>query len=170
MSLYDKLAQNTQQAKESKIKKAQQEAQEMLTPYLEKILMHASNNGENKVELDFSGSRSKETLKELQKLLKEQGLIVELFDDGDMVISWPEKDFRKPLEGEVFRWYDLENSVDRWTNKVSYSGTTFEDVKEEMANYCNYYGEAGTGRIMVNTITINDGIQEKQTFEVYKNL
>lgn len=53
---------------------------------------------------------------------------------------------------------------------MSYSGTTFEDVKEEMANYCNYYGEAGTGRIMVNIITINDGIQEKQTFEVYKNL
>ena len=168
MSLYDTLAQNTKEAKESKTKKAQQEAQGIFKN-IEKTLIEKSNGGLSKAEFDLV-SISKEARKELQKLLKEQGLIVELFDDRDMIVSWPEKDFRKPLEGEVFRWYDLENSVDRWTNKVSYSGTTFEDVKEEMSNYCNYYGEAGTGRIMVNVITINDGIQEKQTFEVYKNL
>ena len=168
MSLYDTLAQNTKQAKESKTKKAQQEAQEIFKK-IEKTLIEKSNDGVSKAEFNLV-SISKEARKELQKLLKEQGLVVELFDDRDMIVSWPEKDFRKPLKGEVFRWYELENSVDRWTNKVSYSGTTFEDVKEEMVNYCNYYGEPGTGRIMVNIITINDGQQEKQSFEVYKNL
>ena len=168
MNLYDTLMQNTKQAKQSKTKKAQQEAQEIFKK-IEKTLIEKSNGGLSKAEFALVGI-SKETRKELQKLLKEQGLIVELFDDRDMIISWPEKDFRKPLEGEVFRWYDLENSVDRWTNKVSYSGTTFEDVKEEMSNYCNYYGEAGTGRINVNIITINDGTLEKHSFEVYKNL
>lgn len=168
MNLYDKLLQNTKEAKQNITKKAQQEAQEIFEK-IEKTLIEKSNDGISKAEFDLVDT-SKETRKELQKLLKEQGLVVELFDNRDMMVSWPEKDFRKPLKGEVFRWYDLENSVDRWTNKVSYSSTTFEDVKEEMVNYHNYYNEPGTGRINVNIITIKDGIQEKQTFEVYKKL
>lgn len=168
MSLYDTLAQNTKQAKQNITKKAQQEAQDIFRK-IEKTLIEKSNDGLSKAKFDLVGI-SKETLNELQKILKEQGLIVELFDNRDMIVSWPEKDFRRPLKGEVFRWYELENSIDKWANKVSYSGTTFEDVKEEMRNYCNYYGEPGTGRIMVNIITINDGTLEKQTFEVYKNL
>lgn len=85
MSLYDTLAQNTKEAKQNITKKAQQEAQEIFKK-IEKTLIEKSNDGLSKAEFDLV-SISKEARKELQKLLKEQGLIVELFDDRDMIIS-----------------------------------------------------------------------------------
>jgi hypothetical protein len=169
MNLYNTLAKNTEQARENKTKKAKQKAEEILTSYLEKTLIEESNKGKNKTELDFSGT-PKETLQELQKILKNQGLFVELLCNAKMIISWSEKDFKKSTPSEVFRWYDLVNTIDEYHSQVSFSSTSLEKVKQEMQKHSDWYKGNGTGQIIERVVTEKDGVMKIQNNEVYKKI
>ena len=166
MNLHDKLTQTTNQAKQSKAKEAEQEAEQILKD-LEETLVEIANNGENKAEFSFP-DRPQEVLQELQKQLKQQGLVVDLLKNKGIAVAWDVKGPKKPLKGEIFRWYDLENTVDEYNSKVSFSSTSFEKVKQEMSNHSDWYNDAGTGQIIAHIVTEKDGIIKVQNNEVYK--
>ena len=167
MNLHDRLTQTTNQAKQSKTRKAEQEAKDILVD-LEETLLEIANNGENKAEFSFP-DRPQEVLQELQKQLKQQGLVVDLLKNKGISVAWDVKGPKKPLKGEIFRWYDLANIVDEYNSKVSFSSTDFDEVKREMGNHSDWFREAGTGQIIAHIVTEKDGIFKVQSNEVYKN-
>ena len=166
MNLHDRLTQTTNQAKQSKTQEAKQEAEQILQD-LEESLVEIANNGENTAEFSFP-DRPQEVLQELQKQLSRQGLVVDLLKNKGISIAWDVKGPKKPLKGEIFRWYDLENTVDEYNSKVSFSSTDFDEVKREMSNHSDWYNDAGTGQIIAHIVTEKDGIIKVQNNEVYK--
>ena len=165
MNLHDKLTQTTNQAKQSKAQEAKQEAEQILQD-LEETLLEIANNGENKAEFSFP-DQPQEVLQELQKQLSRQGLVVDLLKNKEISVAWDVKGPKKPLKGEIFRWYDLVNTIDEYNSKVSFSSTDFDEVKREMSNHSDWYNDAGTGQIIAHIVTKKDGIIKSQANEVY---
>lgn len=93
---------------------------------------------------------------------------MDLLKNKGIAVAWDVKGPKKPLKGEIFRWYDLENTVDEYNSKVSFSSTSFEKVKQEMSNHSDWYNDAGTGQIIAHIVTEKDGIIKMQRNEVYK--
>ena len=85
-NLKAKLNKVKQNAEHDKVEWNKQEAQRLFSD-LETDLLVAAGKEETSVEFVYIGW-PKEVLQELQKLLKKQGLIVELSNDNMLSISW----------------------------------------------------------------------------------
>lgn len=167
MNLFEQLNKTTKEAQEAKLNKAKQQAKETLKT-LEMMLPEVAKEGQTEYEYYFSEEEvSQEVQKEIKKLLEDQGLAVDL-SYRNMLISWKDKDFRRPWPGEISRYYNLVNKVNRLDSKVSFSSTSFEEVKEQMSNYYDVNKASGTGKITVNIVAIRDGKLEQHSWEVFE--
>ena len=168
MNLFEQLNKISKEAQEAKLNQAKQQAEKTFKK-IETMLSEVAKEGKTEFEYHFYDEEaSKKVRQEIKKLLENQGLAVEL-SYRNMLISWQDKDFRRPWPGEIVRWYDLVNTTGGvYDIKVSYSGTNFEEVKAEMSNYNDCFRGPGTGQIVVNIITIEDGNLEKHSFKVFE--
>ena len=47
----------------------------------------------------------------------------------------------------IIKYYELKNTINEWSSKISGRYTTLDFAKEDMKNHCDWYCKNGTGRI-----------------------
>lgn len=102
----------------------------------------------------------------IQKELRKEGLKTENLKNNRLRISWDSSP--NTIPGELFRWYDLENTTDEIHTEVNYSSTDLDEVKENMDRFGDWYRENGTGTIYRNLIIKNGDKIELKRKEVFR--
>lgn len=150
----DELRQMTKQVTDLKDATTRSNALEYLEKEIKEPLKEAARRGHSEYIVDL---KDKEDLfiSTIQKELTQEGLATKNLKNKQLKISWDKN--VNTIPGELFRWYDLENTIDEIHTEINYSSTDLDDVKENMGRFGDWYRGNGTGTIIRNLVIKNGG-------------
>lgn len=161
----DELRQMTKQVTDLKDATTRSNALEYLEKEVKETLKEAACRGHSEYIVDL---KDKEDLfiSTIQKELTKEGLATKNLKDKQLKISWDKS--IETIPGELFRWYDLENTIDEIHTEINYSSTDLDEVKENMDRFGDWYRDNGTGTIYRNLVIKNNNIIELKRKEVFR--
>lgn len=148
----EELEQLTKKAVDIKEARLVDEALEYLKT-IKDSLRQAAANGLSESIIDLK-DREDLFIRTIQKELKKEGLTTENLKNNQLKISWGNTADRIP--GELFSWYELENSIDERNTQINFASTNLEEVKENMNRFSDWYRSKGTGTIFKTSVIEKD--------------
>lgn len=160
MSLFDELQELMVGHKRAETQETKEKAKELVKT-LEPELKELAKQGktEHTVQLDDNL-----LTKAVQEELKNTGLRTQNLKDNKILISWEDKE----ETGLLYRWYELENSIDERNVKINFMSESLEEVKENMSRFSDWYRENGTGAIFENVVLKKGVKAEIKRREVFR--